>query len=241
MSQLLAAQAPEGYWAKPGPGYNPKYTGTIWEVLFLSQYGASGSDGRILKAIEVQSRFVLGDTSGNNTAGKPELAYYRSGTSGPSFACANNLHFGCAWGAIKALLAFGRVPREERSQLVRDAIEKTADLLLQQDPAKADYPSVYGETPSASWFKFGHPLGYMSDVLQNLEALGNVGRAKDPRLANAIRLVESKRNPDGKWNQEYKHRARMPVDIEKPGEPSKWVTLRALRVLNAAFGDLTTD
>lgn len=44
---ILAAQEPEGYWVEPGPGYYPKYTGTVWQIIFLAQLGADASDPRV--------------------------------------------------------------------------------------------------------------------------------------------------------------------------------------------------
>jgi hypothetical protein len=41
IAQVLAHMANEGYWENPGAGYNPKYTGTVWSVILLSQLGAS--------------------------------------------------------------------------------------------------------------------------------------------------------------------------------------------------------
>ena len=41
---ILAAQQPDGYWDKPGAGYARKYTGTVWSVIFLAQFGADGRD-----------------------------------------------------------------------------------------------------------------------------------------------------------------------------------------------------
>jgi hypothetical protein len=52
ISSILAAQNPEGWWAKPGHGYSPKYTGTVWQVIFLDQLGADGSDPRVRAACE---------------------------------------------------------------------------------------------------------------------------------------------------------------------------------------------
>ena len=49
---ILAAQAPEGYWVQPGPGYGPKYRSTVWSVLFLAQLGADGRDPRVRRGIE---------------------------------------------------------------------------------------------------------------------------------------------------------------------------------------------
>ena len=47
LATILAAQQPAGYWVKPGPGYAPKYTGTVWQVIFLDQLGADSGDPRV--------------------------------------------------------------------------------------------------------------------------------------------------------------------------------------------------
>lgn len=284
---ILNAQHPDGYWVKPGAGYSPKYTGTVWQLIFLSQFGSDGTDPRVRQAceyvlsharagngaismsgspsgfihclsgnllsalldlgmgndtrvreaIELQARFVTGEGVAPPTA-TATPRYYRSGTLGPDCACANNDLLPCAWGAIKALTVFGKVPEEEQSETVQRAIRRSISLLLGHDPAVADYPSVYGETPSANWFKFGYPLGYSSDVLQNLEALERVGMVADQRVSNAVRLIESKREPDGRWLQEYRLKGPTWFCQEALDRPSKWVTLRALRVLKstAAMG-----
>lgn len=53
ISSILDAMEPDGYWVKPGPGYNPKYRGTVWAVMFLAQLGASVViDQRIKQACE---------------------------------------------------------------------------------------------------------------------------------------------------------------------------------------------
>jgi hypothetical protein len=49
---ILDAQEPEGYWDRPGGGYGPKYTGTVWSVMFLDQMGADPRDRRVRRAVE---------------------------------------------------------------------------------------------------------------------------------------------------------------------------------------------
>lgn len=49
---ILDAQHRDGYWVKPGSGYAPKYTGTVWSVIFLAQLGADGDDARVRAACE---------------------------------------------------------------------------------------------------------------------------------------------------------------------------------------------
>jgi hypothetical protein len=43
IAPILAAQDPEGWWVKPGHGYSPKYTSTVWSLMFLDQLGADGA------------------------------------------------------------------------------------------------------------------------------------------------------------------------------------------------------
>jgi len=114
-------------------------------------------------------------------------------------------------------------------------IQQGISFLLNHDPAVADYPFGMGNRPNSSWFKFGYPIGYITDVLQNLEALAALGQAQDPRLAHALELVLSKQDNQGRWALEYSYNGKTWVDIEIRGQPSKWVTLRALRVLKAAY------
>jgi hypothetical protein len=283
---ILAAQDPAGYWVKPGPGYGPKYQGTVWQVVFLAQLGAPPSDPRVragceyaishglashggfsmtgapsafihcmagnlgaalidlgfldddrlLAALDWQARTVTGEGVAGPDSRESPRRYYASSTSGPLFACAYNDRLPCAWGAIKAMLALSKVPAARRTAIMQAAIEQGVEFLLSRDPAVADYPFGYGNRPSSSWFKFGYPIGYITDMLQNLEVLAALGFAQDPRLARALELVKGKQGHDGRWTLEYTYNGKTWADVEEKGAPSKWVTLRALRVLKAAFG-----
>lgn len=133
------------------------------------------------------------------------------------------------------MLALGKVPANLRTGTMSQAVDRGLELLLGYDPSVADYPFGFGERPSSSWFKFGYPIGYVADVLQNLEALAALGQGQDPRLARALEMVEGKQDPQGRWKLEYSLNGKMWADIEKKGKPSKWITLRALRVLKAAY------
>jgi hypothetical protein len=68
-------------------------------------------------------------------------------------------------------------------------------------------------------------------VLLNLEALTGAGHGGDPRLDDAIALVLSRQDDEGRWPLEYSYNGKMWVDVEVKGRPSKWVTLRAARML----------
>ncbi len=77
----------------------------------------------------------------------------------------------------------------------------------------------------------GNPF-FAGDVLRGLEYLRNAGVTPDERVAEAIALVVSKRVADGRWPLETRYPGVMPVDLDEgEGRPSRWNTLRALRVL----------
>jgi hypothetical protein len=82
------------------------------------------------------------------------------------------------------------------------------------------------------WTNFAFPTWWHYDVLRGLEYLRSAGVAYDDQLAQAIELVASKRGQDGSWQLEASYPGRMLVKMEEGvGHPSRWNTLRALRVL----------
>ncbi|MBN1978969.1 MAG: nitrogen fixation protein NifH [Anaerolineae bacterium] len=188
-------------------------------VRALIDLGTWG-DERLARAVDALARSVTGDGYG---------WYRRSGIQAPGFFCSANYGLPCGWGAVRVLWALARVPAEGRTPVVEAAIEAAVDFLLSYDVARADYP--YKERVSSSWFKFGYPLGYVTDVLLNLEALAEAGCGGDPRLDEAVELVLSKQDARGRWPMEYSYNGKMWIDVEEKGRPSKWVTLRAVRVL----------
>jgi hypothetical protein len=85
----------------------------------------------------------------------------------------------------------------------------------------------------ADWTRFAFPTWWQYDVLRGLEYLCSAGVAYEERMAEAVELVASKRDGDGRWPLETRHVGVMPVEIDEgEGQPSRWNTLRALRVLN---------
>ena len=85
----------------------------------------------------------------------------------------------------------------------------------------------------AAWSRFAFPTWWHYDVLRGLEYLRRAGVVPDERVAEAIDLVASKRDGDGRWPLDTRYPGEMPVEMdEDEGRPSQWNTLRALRVLN---------
>ena len=84
-----------------------------------------------------------------------------------------------------------------------------------------------------AWTRFAFPTWWHYDVLRGLEYLRRAGVAPDERVAEAIELVASKHDGDGRWPLEVRYPGEMPVETDEgEGRPSRWNTLRALRVLD---------
>jgi len=84
-----------------------------------------------------------------------------------------------------------------------------------------------------AWTRFAFPTWWHYDVLRGLEYLRHAKVAPDERVAEAIDLVMSKRDDDGRWPLETQYPGKMPVETDEgEGRPSRWNTLRALRVLD---------
>jgi hypothetical protein len=89
-----------------------------------------------------------------------------------------------------------------------------------------------GQVADASFLGFAFPTRYYYDVLRGLDHLREAGVTPDERIAEAIALVESKRQADGRWLLEGTHDDGLELGVDEAvGEPSRWNTLRALRVL----------
>jgi hypothetical protein len=83
-----------------------------------------------------------------------------------------------------------------------------------------------------AYLEFAFPYYWHYDVLRALDYFRWSGTDPDPRMAEAVEVVRSKRQPDGRWLLERIHPGRVHFDLEGVGTPSRWNTLRALRVLD---------
>jgi hypothetical protein len=89
-----------------------------------------------------------------------------------------------------------------------------------------------GEVANPAFLKFAFPPRYHYDVLRALDYLRDAGVQPDARVADALRVVESRRQVDGRWLLDDAHDEALALPFgESVGEPSRWNTLRALRVL----------
>ena len=228
---LAHALAPGGQWSHNGPP-----SGTIdclqgnltWALMALGC-----ADPRLERAYEWMARSITGEGVASNKDVKAEVRYYAH-QCGPNFACGANLKQPCAWAAVKEMLAFAMLPVDRRTPMIERAMQMGIEFLLGVDPATAEYPSPMAEKPSSSWWKFGFPVFYVTDILQIVEAFAALGLARDPRLENAYRLILDKQDANGRWALEYDYAGKTWGSYGEKTQPNKWVTLRVLRVLQAA-------
>ncbi len=92
-----------------------------------------------------------------------------------------------------------------------------------------------GAVVDAKLLRLTFPPRWRYDILRGLDLFRAAGAPGDERLADALDIVGSKRAPDGRWPLEQPpHRGLVWFEMEKPRQPSRWNTLRALRVLRWA-------
>ncbi len=148
----------------------------------------------------------------------------------------------------EGLSAFAAYPRSKWTRAMKDCVERAAELYLDRELHNQGkrYPP---------WFRFHYPIHYYYDLLVGLEVLTSLGYGKDPRLEYALSVLKKKRRPDGRWNldavhpdvrgstlavrweawfREHPKDRFIPFALERPGAPSKMITLRALGVLDRA-------
>jgi hypothetical protein len=128
---------------------------------------------------------------------------------------------------LDGLLEFQRNGGDSAS--VREARRSGEEYLLERRLFRR---KSTGEVVDPAYLDFAFPFYWHYDVLRALDYFRSSGATQDPRTAEAVELVRSKRQPDGRWLLDRIHPGRVHFDIEAPaGTPSRWNTLRALRVL----------
>ncbi|HUK51575.1 MAG TPA: hypothetical protein VLV18_11095 [Terriglobales bacterium] len=141
--------------------------------------------------------------------------------------------------------AFAVLPKQKWTKAMKETVEKGAEFFLERELHKqgAQYKP---------WSRFHYPVHYYYDLLVGLDFMTVLGYVDDPRLDYAVKLLKAKRRKDGKWNLDaihpdvaggmaewYKKHPNdqpTPFSLEQPGEPSKMITLTALRVLKRLNG-----
>jgi hypothetical protein len=143
----------------------------------------------------------------------------------------------------EGMSAFAVYPRQKLTKSMKAAVDRGLEFYLERRLLRQG-------RRYDPWYRLHFPYHYYYDVLVGLEFVTALGRGDDPRAANAIRILKKMRRRDGRWLMDavhpdylnagklprwwpkYSHRLK-PFSLEKAGAPSKMITLRALRVLQA--------
>jgi hypothetical protein len=132
---------------------------------------------------------------------------------------------------LEGLLEYERAPGSAQQLIpaISQARRRGEDYLLQRALFRR---LSTGEVANPAFLEFAFPPRYHYDVLRALDYFRSAGLLPDARVSDAVRLVESKRQPDGRWLLDAAYDEALAVPLrESAGHPSPWNTLRALRVL----------
>jgi hypothetical protein len=141
----------------------------------------------------------------------------------------------------EGMSAFAAYPRGKWTRGMKEAVDRGLEFYLERR-------LLHEGRRYDPWHRLHFPYHYYYDVLVGLEFVTALGRGDDPRAASAIRLLKRKRLQDGRWPMDAVHpdflnagrlprsflerkKELRPFCLEAVGEPSKMITLRALRVL----------
>jgi hypothetical protein len=238
--------------------YFPYYTATNWRGLVLAEWGLDASTPQIKKLAELLFRFKLRLSSPFNFYYEEMCISGNTARMLTQFGYGDDFRvrklydwmledqrddggWNCSHGTPgtldvwEPLAAFALLPRPKRSPRIEAAIARGAEFYLER--------GLYREGgPYAPWLRLHYPNHYYYDILVGLDILTQLGFAGDRRLRPALKILTEKRRPDGTWLLDRVHpdvvkKSDLPsgkvrrLEIEPAGRPSKWITLKALRVL----------
>ena len=201
-------------------GVIPCLTGNmVWSLIKLGYL----DDPRVKRGIDWITTYQrFDDGISNRPKGWP---YDR--TTGSCFG-----KHSCHMGVVKTLKALAEIPVEKRSKKVTATIDEAVNYLLKHHVFKRSHDLTRVSKPG--WLRFGFPLMYQDDVLEILWILTRLG-CKDERMQEAVDLVVTKQNAEGRWKLENTYNGRFHTNIEMKGKPSKWITLNALSMLKRYY------
>jgi hypothetical protein len=140
----------------------------------------------------------------------------------------------CYMGGVKMLRALAKIPKAQRSGDLDRIINQEVDIIFENGIFRYLRKPDGSRKEKAGWKRFGFPLFYQSDILEVLDVLTELG-VKDERMQESIDLVISSQQ-EGRWLLKNTYNGKMFCEIDEKNKPSKWITLRAARVLKRYFG-----
>ena len=140
----------------------------------------------------------------------------------------------CYMGGVKMLKALAQIPKSQKSTDLNRIINQEVEIVLDNGIFKYLRNPDGSRKDKAGWKRFGFPLFYQSDILEVLDVLTTLG-IKDDRMQDSIDLVIGCQE-SSRWKLKNTYNGKMFCEIEEKNNSSKWITLRAARVLKRYFG-----
>lgn len=246
------------FWRSIGT-YSPSWTSTTHTLVLLRDFGIDPADERVQRAVGLVRENSKWDHDGQDYFdGEVEAcingktvalgAYFGESVdtvverllgeqledggwnceahNGPESSVRSSFHSTIE--VLDGLLAYEQAGRGAHE--VEQARLRAQEYLLERQLFRRNST---GEVIDEAWLKFSFPPRWHYDVLRGLDYLRRAGVKPDARLADAIALVRSKRQEDGRWLLENTHPGHVHFALDDgDGEPSRWNTLRAMRVLD---------
>lgn len=261
-AQLLAAQGADGQWS--GGAYVPEWTSTTPTLQLLRQFGVDPTTDAVRRAIarvrangrweHAQEPYFEGETEPCINGQAVAIGAYfgedvrsivdrllteqmddggwnceqENGSTRGSFDTTINV--------LEGLLEYERFTVGDAS--VAAARMRGQEYMLERRLLRRLSNGAVIAPSAGDWLQFSFPNGWHYDLLRGLDYLRDAGVAADERVAEAVGVVESRRGADGRWPLGHAQHDELLVDLgEREGEASRWITLRALRVLRWAGRD----
>lgn len=256
-ARLLSLQEPEGAWG--GGPYNPKWTSTTFTMLLLRDFGIVPGGLATHRACKLLlDAGVRTDGGVNFGAERSEtcitgmvlsiVAYFQFedkrvgaiarhllGEQMPDGGWNCRRWKGATHSSMHTTicvlegLRFCELAGGAQVTALRRAQAQAREFLLQHRLFRSHRT---GRVIRSEFTRLSFPPRWHYDILRALDYFQAVDAPRDPRLAESVELVRGKARRDGRWTLENIHGGRTFFELERRGSPSRWNTLRAIRVLN---------
>ncbi len=257
--KMLEARKPDGHWGREF--YQPKWICTHYTLLDLKTFGLPPAnqacretvrmvlnnkpnpDGGLAyaKTIRISDICVDGMFLGTAVHFETEEDLLKNGVDlllrtvlpGGGWNCLyhqGDRHFSVhtTINVLEGLLAYSQAGYQYRLSEVEKAIAAGEEQLLNH---KLYQSHRTGKPMDPKMTMLSFPSRWRYDILRALDYFHFANRSYDPRMTDALEIIKAKHRKDGTWPLQVRHPGKVHFDLEQPGKPSRWNTLRVLRVL----------
>jgi hypothetical protein len=257
-ARLLAKQDPGGTWANAL--YSPKWISTTYTMLLLRDFGLPPANSRVRMACAVLLDQGFQRDGGINYAKGREIsetcitgiilsllscfeldddrldtiAEHLLAQQMPDGGWNCQRPYGDTHSSMHTTilvlegLSHYELLRRRNAAAVRSAQHRGREFLLAHRLFRSDRT---GEIIKPIFLRSSFPPRWHYDILRALDYFRAVNAPRDNRLAEAIQIIRDKQKADGRWKLENLYTGRTWFELERRGAPSRWNTLRSMRVL----------